>query len=415
MINRTRSTVKANVNGVYKQQYIDIAADGTRIYYPVNSYNCGTIRSHSKQISDDTSTVWPARRGTVTIGPVNISTTERKTDGGGGQVYVYKYANGSSRIIRPMASDSFTMYCITNGLYPSSSFKPDPPSKVSQAKFQCLKLVDKPVEDFMEDVFEFRQTLSYLRNPLKGILDLTRMFQDSISRRTSSSKRFRNFERSKQVSSVFLEYRFAFSPLLQSAEAAINAYAMRHLVFPTIRHAKFNLKTESEQRLMSENGSFRSMNTQTLTRIDSAGIFYRSKTKRDFSTLTGLRLKNVPKTLWAIFPYSFMIDRVIDISGAISGLSNLFDPNIEIIGAYTSTKIERVVTRRIHSRIKIADPSLVQQSASGDEVTDTTESYSRDIWIPTAMDAIPSFDLSGLVKDALAITDLCALIVQRLR
>jgi hypothetical protein len=142
----------------------------------------------------------------------------------------------------------------------------------------------------------------------------------------------------------------------------------------------------------------------------SCSILYENS-RVDNATLKkyGLRIKDASKTAWQLVPLSFMVDRVSNISQAISAISNLNDPGLRILAA-------SVVTRA--SSNKSLDLKMAYHNTHQFNVDNVmslkTYDYTREVWNPSASDAIPGFSPGNLVEDARSIVDLLALTIQRL-
>jgi hypothetical protein len=127
--------------------------------------------------------------------------------------------------------------------------------------------------------------------------------------------------------------------------------------------------------------------------------------------LLGLRAKDIPRAMWAIVPYSFMVDRVIDISSGINGFVNLVDPRIRILAASVTRKKETVHTYTFNHKY---DDGWSQLASGGPRVIGRF-TYKRSLWVPTVLDAIPMAETKRLVDSTSKILDLATLISQRWR
>jgi hypothetical protein len=115
--------------------------------------------------------------------------------------------------------------------------------------------------------------------------------------------------------------------------------------------------------------------------------------------------------MWAVMPYSFVIDRFLNVSNFIRGAENLLDPNVEILGAWVTTKKERTVSTGVRTIVESGYTSTIVP----DDIVDKTFDYNRSVWNPSVVDIIPPLNLRGLVDTATKTADLCALIVQNLK
>jgi len=144
--------------------------------------------------------------------------------------------------------------------------------------------------------------------------------------------------------------------------------------------------------------------------VVKAGILYEvSNPVDDISFDLGLRPKDIPETLWAVTPYSFMVDRVINVSDIVRGVTNLLDPNVKILAGWTVLKDTHTQSWEYFHETN----GSYQVTIVPDTSTWTTFKYEWVPWYPTALDIIPPSDIGGLVKDATTTTDLLSLIYAR--
>lgn len=146
----------------------------------------------------------------------------------------------------------------------------------------------------------------------------------------------------------------------------------------------------------------------------SAGVWYEmTNPVNDWRDTYGLRTKDIPATVWALQPLSFMVDRVVDISTSIRALTNLADPSIKILNGWYKNKLWSDVEMTFSSYVL----SGWTISVTPDTIYEQEETYSRAPWIPTAIDVFPPVIplKDGLLKDATRIGDLLALGIQRIR
>jgi hypothetical protein len=105
-----------------------------------------------------------------------------------------------------------------------------------------------------------------------------------------------------------------------------------------------------------------------------------------------------------------MVDRVWNITKMIRGITNLADPNVEILAGWVRAKEELVSTVRLTGQTV---PGYTV-TASGDLVTDKTFVYNRSPWTPRVSDTYPTTTKGRLVEDASSILDLLTLTYFRL-
>jgi hypothetical protein len=110
-------------------------------------------------------------------------------------------------------------------------------------------------------------------------------------------------------------------------------------------------------------------------------------------------------------PYSFVVDRALDVSSSISGLSNLADPSIRILAGSVTTRSSDFTSISLTDVINPDYSISVNPTVFEDEVF----AYNRVIWDPSIIDTIPPLNLTGLVDDVTKVTDSLALFIQLIR
>jgi hypothetical protein len=126
----------------------------------------------------------------------------------------------------------------------------------------------------------------------------------------------------------------------------------------------------------------------------------------DWRYRLGFRPKDFPTTVWQIMPYSFMVDRLYDVTSFSKGAINLGDPMVKILMGCYSEHNERSISFEMTGT---QNPGGTIHSSDKPVYTDF--SYTRSPWVPTFSDTVPSLNLKGLVEDATKITDLITLIL----
>lgn len=289
-----------------------------------------------------------------------------------------------------------------------------------EAKLRALSNMDTTPYAFGEDVLEIRETAKFLRRPLASIADLGTSFQHAYRRAKRKIKRKGQTSLSaKQVAlahaNVYLQYRFALSPLVRSCQDALEAYAAVHPRIPERLTARGFSKgsARSEDSPQYDAGSA-STYWFDLNRVKTedfhASILYTvSNPVQDLKWKLGFRAKDIPTTLWQIVPYSFMVDRMLDITSFSEACLNLADPNVKILAASSRSKSDYVDIYRLTD---VTNPNY-PGSLSGEQHAHRYFTYTRVPWSPSFFDTIPPFKPEGLVQEVTQIADLAALILQR--
>jgi hypothetical protein len=107
-------------------------------------------------------------------------------------------------------------------------------------------------------------------------------------------------------------------------------------------------------------------------------------------------------------PYSFMVDRVWDVSKMVRSLTTLADPRVKILAGWVRQKYN---AEQSLSFVNQVNPGWTV-TVSSDTWKKQESLYDRQPWIPTASDVIPRVKPLGLVNDITKTLDLAALTYQ---
>nr|APG77056.1 hypothetical protein [Beihai levi-like virus 13] len=280
---------------------------------------------------------------------------------------------------------------------------------VQTAKHDCLKRIDSTPYAFAEDLFEVKQTLQYLKNPLASIAQLIRRMWRAVKKLSVDEL----ISIPKALSQVWLEYRFAFMPLVRSIISILEAYSSKDKTRPK-RLSSHGIETQ----IGNISGTFTKSNVKfsyshVVRASAHATVLYEVLNPiQDFRFRYGLRLKDLPETIWAVMPYSFMVDRVSDISGFVRGVTNIFDPSLRFLAASVTTKVDDIFSYQFAGTVPSGGWTT---TANGDVVTTRNFTYQRDVWKPSLLDTLPDFNLEDLYDEAFEILDIVALLLQKTR
>jgi hypothetical protein len=288
------------------------------------------------------------------------------------------------------------------------------------ARNTALARVDATPHDFFEDLLEIRETIKFLRNPLSAIQGVKRAF----SRKKLRAGKIKNHgERAKALADLYNQYRFALAPLIRSIVEAVQAYNDRDRTRrPARRKARYALEYPISDTSQNYNGmptpfwtysaTCNCNVTEKVTVSVRAAILYEvTNPLKNWAFHLGLRVKDLPTTAWEIVPLSFMVDRLINLKNSISGLVNLLDPNVTILAASYTSKVNAEKTFTVTNA---AVPGFGSPQWNPDTCKKKSFSYERTDWAPGVSDLYPGFTPANVVKDISSIADLIALTIVRL-
>lgn len=285
----------------------------------------------------------------------------------------------------------------------------------NQVKLDCLSKIDKTPYAFMEDLFELKSTLSSLRNPLQSAVQAAGKFQGRRKSRVGYYLK-RGLKPTKATaaatSDAWLASRYEFRPLMYSMFGILDELAgSKRARAVVMRSSATDSNNSSGTKQMTGSGCTYSYTSDIMSKW-KVGVYYTVSNPLDgVSWDLGLRLKDIPNTIWAVMPYSWVIDRFVNISGFIRAFTNLVDPNVHILAGYQTR------TADINSSLVVnAIPaSGWTGGGSAGPIVTHIEHFDRTPWSPSLSDlSVPSFDTNNL-KDLSNLADLAALAAQRLR
>lgn len=380
------------------------------------TYNGGPFWSLSCQMSgtdeamtDVVTPRWRERiaRGQIINNPCQYDKATFEAKGGGSYTAtkpgrVYHGSGGSQTFFH-------AYYTIGVPALEGPTSDPDATFHMATAKQSALRNVDKTPYAFAEDVFEIRKTISHLKKPLKSLRKWTGQFRKEVRKKQRRSPRIGAHE---AIRDTWLEYRFAFTPTIRSVDQFVDFLIEKGPKRPTRRTARgFSRSFTNKTSTLIHNYSPSIWDKFTQNVVGQyeyrAGIIYEVlDNTNDLAYQLGLRYKDIPETLWAVTPYSFMVDRVANLSSTIRGLTNIFDPNVVILAGFEVSKGKQITTTR---HVEQNNPGWTV-TVVPDDVIWTRGHYHRSGWTPSWVDTIPPVRFEGIVKDLTYTADLLALV-----
>jgi hypothetical protein len=291
---------------------------------------------------------------------------------------------------------------------------PDPSldnsKSLDRARLVALSNIDKTPYAFGEDIGELGETIEFLRRPMFSMVHLAKRFRKDVLKRLSAKKALYH---AQAVASVWLEYRFAFQPLVQSSWNLVESFSKKRDALPPRRSAHGRSTVQGSQSSTSSATSrYGFTQTKTVNVEHKASILYEvTNPVTGWRHTYGLRGKDIPTTLWQLLPLSFMVDRVYDVSSFCRAIINLADPRVSILAGSTTTKTDSVYTVQLVSQYA----SGWTYNTNGNVHIVDNFTYDRQLWYPSIFDTVPDFTPGYLVGDALKIADLGSLIIQNIR
>lgn len=401
---RTRSEVVGPIVEVYR-----IVNQTGGLVFSANH----TVASSTKTMTD---TVTPNFRKRVKAGEVinnaaiMTEVTALSTGTSGGK-FILKTNPLAYQEFSPDGKGSNTRYVLSQnaGLAATSNLVPSQrTSLTAQAKQTAIANIDQSDFSIGQDIAELRETLNLLRNPLGSLERLSRAFKKDLQKYLLRRK---GKEVTKAIAEVYASYQFGISPLLRSADTIARSLLMydKPTQRRTARGFAYGSGSKSERKQTSGNVIMRCDHNHELTESVQAVILYETENVK-YSLLRkyGIEPRDFPSIYWEVLPYSFMVDRVINIGNMVAGVRGLTSPGVRILSACSRYKATRTLTSVGEY---VSHGSYNRSYWHYDPYVSTTFTYDRSVWVPSFGDTVPIPKFSGLVDSATKVTDLVSLIL----
>lgn len=305
---------------------------------------------------------------------------------------------------------------------------PTPTSAATMASLLKSKVLSKCADTnyaFGEDMAEVRETLQFIRSPFRSLRRLVNNFSRDVSRKKITSPG----KHAKNVAAAWSEYRFAFRPLIRSVDDALAASADYFHKRSEDRYIRFAESMSSSARSTTGGPTTKNLPhsgysttswalyVQSLRSVEIAvtvGIKVFHQDHDSFSSLIGVRGRDIPLVLWEVFPLTFLFDRFYDVSSWLRASSNFLSANVSFAGGWVSSRTTDRRTRR-YSNISSSFPAFNYARPTSTKPWATeTFTYSREPWVPQLSEARPPALAGRLVSSLTSTADLAAVLTTRM-
>lgn len=188
---------------------------------------------------------------------------------------------------------------------------------------KCHAKAKSPKFDGATNLGEAKETLAFLRNPLRGILQLGKSLRKGY-------RRGRGMSLVNYLSGQWLEYRYAIMPLVGMASDFLKVIHDK-VGDGTVLYAvhsgskRFDL---SEPKVSIVSGPYNFgptpdelFGTKTVETRVRPGVVCWVRLNEGFGSRWGLRASDIPSTMWELIPYSFMVDWVFGVGDYIRAIT----------------------------------------------------------------------------------------------
>lgn len=240
-------------------------------------------------------------------------------------------------------------------------------------------------ENFMAlvTVAEAAKTASMIARPFGQATDLINRI---VNRKLTLLKK--GLTLAAASASAWNEYRFGWKPVLYDLQGIREAYVNnlvqhskpvrivarasdREIVWDSLNNITDSTRTYTTNVRMRGNYSHRA--------TVSSGVLYELHDETLESATArrmGLRLSDVPASLWELVPYSFVVDRFLDVGMWLSAI--VPKPGVKVLGSWTTTLDYQLNFHTIvEAKIVVSTSPATTYTQSGGEYTEVIQSISR--------------------------------------
>jgi len=247
------------------------------------------------------------------------------------------------------------------------------------AYMEALAKVDKSNYAFMEDIAEFHKTI----NTIKSIFTKTSALHRVFDRRTEAIRNEYKIKSGKDAveaqAQAWLEMRYAFRPILislQNLAKQLNESVKPRLPIDTARSTKTSefSTTTTSSFITASQVSYTITVVETITKKVTVGVIYTNQHASNLESFFGLRPRDIPKTMWAVMPYSWVFDHFINISKFIDASVSAIDPGIKYLGVWKVEDIE-IKKQTIRSSVSYTGTDTNTSVSGGDCYIEEVSNY----------------------------------------
>jgi len=304
-------------------------------------------------------------------------------------------------------------------------------SMIEEAGTEAYAAIDSPTVDGTVFIAELRETISFLKNPLREFCELVTDARTKKRRaeRLSANRRRNPFGRKSGVTvsevgqtteqylrDQWLSWRYGFRPIVKDIEDA--AVAVAQIVLnekPTRKVARGFSSTSTSVDASGTAPLDSRVDWEQVTTANinvRAGVLY--EFQRDPQTL-GLEITRAPLGVWEAIPFSFVVDRFLNVGSFVEAITP--KAGIRHLAAWTTVITETESTRTSWAA-RQGDVSgrvgtILSDGQTVEKYSTTTKTRTPGVKIGLAMKSSPFGGKGDL--DVSFITDLVALGSQLLR
>lgn len=216
---------------------------------------------------------------------------------------------------------------------------------------QARANVNDPTFQGMVFLAELRETIGFLRNPLRSWNDLLNRWKRAGRRKVRPSTA-KTMSLASFITDNWLAYRYAVRPIIKDASDVMAAIEQQKKP-PPVRYSARGRASDELHKLSTGvvpawYSEITRESTHTFTASARAMILYEIATGYDHF---GANLSQVPLTAWEVVPFSFVVDWFANVGTYVSAITPR--AGVKELGACTTTQLvathDHVLTREYNN------------------------------------------------------------------
>lgn len=232
-------------------------------------------------------------------------------------------------------------------------------------------------------VAEAFKTATMIANPFARAEALIKQI---VTRRDSLRKKGHTAARA--LATAWLEYRLGWKPLLYDIEGIWDAWIANTQYYdrPTrlVARSKNEIVYKDSQvytpsRMSGLTGCTFRRTMDWKAKVTSGVLYELHEDSLEIATARrmGLRLSDVPASIWELVPFSFVVDRFVDVGNWLNAITP--KPGCTVKGNWTTvTKTESNYHEVINAYVQVGSP-LTRYDATGGSYKETFVNYTRTV------------------------------------
>ena len=225
---------------------------------------------------------------------------------------------------------------------------------------------------------ELHQTLNLLGDPIRTISDFLwqRVWADA-DWKAARGKKAKNKALAQLLSSLWLQYQYAFRPILMDIEAiAAELHDQTFSIRRTSRASAQKTITATRSYTSAYGGVSVDFTEEQRTVVSvRSGVLYEAAI--DPHRQFGLHWTNLPSALWELTPWSFVADWFINVGDYLQAV---VPKNAAILAEFSSIVVKTTVERKSGAaRVSSGAPWVTKRSPNGMDRTVRTSKTRRNV------------------------------------